>query len=453
MFHSFAHNHLRVFALIATSLIAAPRIFAQDANVNSELPPETFQALIAGKDATQIPAEFLVESRGLTADQRLRATVEIRIPPNQIAARHGAAALISMTQMTDARGRTFLNWNRIDLATFQFPPNAEYVSVIFNAFVLPGDYKIAVVVYDSATKECSVAHRALRVEKIRRDPLPGTWNDLPSVEFWPAQAPMETIKGKLQIAVKTKRPVRIVVLLDSTFTKGVKPSQNVYQQSLATLIPEFQTLTEISPSNGAVDAAVLDLTQQKVTFEQDDVTSLDWRRLEDALTTTNADVISASSLESQGHEAQYFVSEVMRRIAPEGSGADRDATNALRAVIVLSGPMSFHSRESASPIEIPGDCHCRVYYIRSHALEPESSEPIDDTNPTFVPFNSKYTPDLLEPTGSPPAPPSDACPQNNCNYDELESTLAALQPRVYDVYSPLDFRKALGSILNDLGNL
>jgi hypothetical protein len=451
-----------ILILFFFMLLTAPGSFAQDESENGGLPPIPFDALIAGNDRAQIPWEVLAGEWGLTAEQRLRATIEVRIPARPLASRLGTGKLIFMAQITDAQGHPYRNHQAYDLASLKLPPGTQYLSVAFNAFVLSGDYQVAIALYDTATKEYSVAHRDMRVAAIRNDPLPDLWSGLPSVDFWPTRDPVETMQAKLRLPLRTKRRVHVEVLLNTTFTKGVNPSKSLYDHSLTILAPEFETLAQVSPANGKLDAAALELTDRKVLFEQDGVTTLDWQRFADSLVTVNPGVISASSLQNQPREAQYFTGEVMRRISPKGAEPGDGGTkqtqdeDALHVLIVLTGPMSFPNHEALRQISMEGDCECRVYYIRSHTVGPSSPVmPLDDQNQdtALPPARGHSPPQLpeLDGSGAPTTPPSDACPENNCNFDELENTLAPLHPRVFDVYSPMDFRRALASILDDVG--
>src|SRR5580658_3482416 len=90
--------------LVLVAMLAAPGMFAQDESENGGLPPIPFDALIAGNDTAQIPWEVLTGEWGLTAQQRLRATIEVRIPARQMASRLGTGSLIFMTQITDVQG-------------------------------------------------------------------------------------------------------------------------------------------------------------------------------------------------------------------------------------------------------------------------------------------------------------------------------------------------------------
>src|SRR5580704_11001545 len=127
--------------LFFLAMLAVPGIFAQDESDNGGLPPIPFDALIAGNDTAQIPWEVLAGDWGLTAEQRLRATIEVRIPARPLVSRLGTGKLIFMAQITDAQGHPYRNHQAYDLASLKLPPGTQYLSVAFNAFVLPGDYQ------------------------------------------------------------------------------------------------------------------------------------------------------------------------------------------------------------------------------------------------------------------------------------------------------------------------
>ena len=48
------------------------------------------------------------------------------------------------------------------------------------AFVLPGDYRVSMVIFDTKTGEHSAMQKMLHVNPLRNDPLPAAWKDLPA---------------------------------------------------------------------------------------------------------------------------------------------------------------------------------------------------------------------------------------------------------------------------------
>jgi hypothetical protein len=109
----------------------------------------------------------------------------------------------------------------------------------------------------------------------------------------------------------------------------------------------------------------------------------------------------------------------------------------LRVGIVLSGPMGFQSGEDMHPIE-PGDkSDRRIYYFRYHSLPP----------PTL-------TPPYLDPLrGRRSLPPAQPRPVTLEPLDSLGNLLKPLQPRVFDIYNPEQFRKALSTVLEEVSRL
>ena len=49
--------------------------------------------------------------------------------------------------------------------------------------MLPGDYRVSMVIFDTKTGEHSAMQKPLHVNALRNDPLPLAWKDLPAVEL------------------------------------------------------------------------------------------------------------------------------------------------------------------------------------------------------------------------------------------------------------------------------
>jgi len=185
-------------------------------------------------------------------------------------------------------------------------------------------------------------------------------------------------------------------------------------------------------SQGQLNVSLLDLTRRKVLFAQDGTDPrkqpLDWPRLQPALLTADPNKIDVHALEDSRQNAQFFLEQVQRRI---GTG-DPD-----RALIVLSAPMQFTSGEDVHRIEIPEGTRAKIFYIRYHALPVRA--------PLVSPFeglgNRRF--------GYPPQQRA-LHPESP---DQLEPLLKSLQPRVFDVYDPEQFRRALSDLMKELARL
>src|SRR5262249_53325939 len=82
----------------------------------------------------------------------------------------------------------------------------------------------------------------------------------------------------------------------------------------------------------------------------------------------------------------------------------------LRVVIVISSSNLFKSGSDLRPLQIEGDCNCRVYYVRFRLT-------VSDV------------------------------------FDELAGFIKPLHPRTFNLVTARDLRKALAEIVDELGRL
>jgi hypothetical protein len=216
-------------------------------------------------------------------------------------------------------------------------------------------------------------------------------------------------------------------------------------------------LSQITAPEGTLDMVALELDTQKIAFEQNGVDRLDARGLWSSLNAHGTSVVNASALGGEVSEVKFFLSQVNNRItalaAPSGAWSERVPT----VVIVLSNKMAFPKSEELAPISVTGDCNCRVFYIRTHLIL--------DTYAVQAMMNLPMSaaPDVIKgESASPPIGTLSNAPNfpllgegatNIRDVDQLEKTLAPLHPRVLDVRSTADFRKALAVILSEAGGL
>jgi len=175
---------------------------------------------------------------------------------------------------------------------------------------------------------------------------------------------------------------------------------------------------------------LLDLTTQQTIFRQDAVHDLDWGKLGPALKQAGPSVIDVHALENRKENAQFFVREVRQRIGDSAEGESAPV------VIVLSGPMSFGSGADLHPIELERKRNVAIFYIRYHSIPPRQA--ID-------PFMGQSR------RGRRMGAPGRTLLSNE-PFDSLEQTLKPLHPRLFDVTTPEDFRKALGVVIDEIGS-
>lgn len=421
--------------LLVWSLAAAPFAPAQNGSPDSSFARIPFDEWLKGGDQTRMKWSVRVSHPQLSNHQRLLVEVETLVDGVELAKRRGKGQLVIFVQVTDAQDHRYQNHGVVDLEKLEEGIRAQMISYIHHLFVQPGDYRVAVAILATATGEHSVKQEQLHVVALKNDPLPDAWRDLPPVEFLPPDEPPDSwylpeVKGRLHLPLTTRHPARVEVLLNLTPSERLSGSQRVQNRNLAALLPALKVISQIEASDAALDIKLLDLSRRRVTFHQEDVRELDWARMRGSFAESDPGIIDVKSLGERHHAAAFFVKEVGRAI-------ERAEAKPARVLIVFSSPVEFESGEELSPIESGEIQDGIVFYIRYHV-------PVVRPNP--VPFQPPYPPVRRgRPNFTPrPQPPA---------VDQLAATLKPLAPRVFDIDSPEQFRKALATILAETSGL
>jgi hypothetical protein len=380
----------------------------------------------------------------LSNHQRLQAKIDIQVDGNELARRRGKGFMVILVQFTDSQNRIYQTHEAIDLQLIKDDIGRSNISYIPAAFVIPGDYRISLAIFDTATREHSAMRLPLHINVAKNDPLPSAWQDLPAVEILQAaQSPddlfLPNITGRLHLPLETHRPVRVEILVNASPISAGEPArtEQISNRSLTSLIPALKVIANTGVRNGTLNVAVLDLTTQKVIFQQDAVHDLDWSKLGVALKEAGPNKIDIHALENRRQNAQFFVGQVSRRIE---AGAPKAQADPLPILIVLSGPMAFGSGEDLRPIELAGKPDAQIFYIRHHSLPERTAVDPFLQDPRFARRSAMSRPGRGLPPMTEPV-------------DSLERTLKPLQPHLFDVSTPAEFRKALASLLDEISRL
>jgi hypothetical protein len=214
----------------------------------------------------------------------------------------------------------------------------------------------------------------------------------------------------------------------------------VNNRSLGDLLPALKVISQVRVRNGGLGVSLFDVTRQSVIFEQNDVVDLDWPQLRGALTKADPNKIDARSLQRRDQNAQFFVDQMRQRmgVAKTSPGTSK-GKEPVRVGIVLSGPMAFESGQNLQPIEPASDPDRKVFYIRYH-----SDPVVQNQQPVMDPLRSGRRGGLNFPLALPPMQEP---------IDALEPLVKPLQPRLFDVYTPEQFRKALSTLLDEVSRM
>jgi hypothetical protein len=428
-----------LWLITLASLALEAQVVAQGGSADPVFSQVPFDQWLSQADQSHMRWSVRISEPQLSTHQRLVSGIDIEVDGAELAKRRGKGQFLVLVRVTDDQGRVWQNHQEMDLEGIEDGMKANEAVFSQLVFVLPGDYHVAIAIFDDATGEHSVIKRRLHVSPLKNEPLPGAWRELPAVEFIPAYtAPpdgwyLPSIEGKLRLTVETHEPVHVNLVVNLTPSEEFTGSTRVQNRNFGLLLPATKVLSQVDWGNTVFSLALLDLSRRRVTYQQestpgrrDNAHLLDWSKAGSSLAEVKPGIIDVRSLEKRQFGAEFFLDEIRRRIgASHGPGPRRTPV-----LIVLSGPVRFESGQELHPIALDSPTDAKVFYIRYHPA------------PRITPGRSggRYQRGDLR---------ADYGPQ----FDQLEPLLKPLEPRLFEVGTPQQFRKALASILTEVAKL
>jgi hypothetical protein len=427
-------------------LIGALAVFGQPGLPDPAFERIPFEEWLKGSDEARIRCAMRIFTPRLTTHQRMAATVVLEIDGSEFVKRAQSARMVVFLDIRDRDNHVYRT-HRPLLADALKNPNA-LASINFEqyTFFTPGDFQVAAAVYDVDSKEHTVKRMKLHVPEVPHDPLSSAWRNLPSVEFAglgdsPDRWFLPEISSRLDLRVKNERPVRIEVLVNESPTEvAMGRTGRVSTRNMGNLIPALKVISQMEIKNGSINVTLLDLERRKVAFAQEQVRNLDWTQLRAALVDNNPNTIDVHALENHEQNAQFFVSEIRKRLESTEQNGDVPlglSAEPARVLIVLSGPMAFSRGQDLRPIEAAPEPGTKVFYIRYYP-------------PPSPPFSVGFPGPGGRGRG--PVPPINVG-RSAAYQDSLVGTLKPLAPRRFDVNSPIEFRAALAAIMKEVSDL
>ncbi len=419
----------RMLVLMAALYGAA---LPQDGSLDPAFSKVPFDEWLTGSGAGRFRWSVHASHAELSIHQRLVIELEMKVDGADLEERRGKGELVTFIQLTDADGRRYQSHGVIDLTKVEAGVKSNYITYTQYAFILPGEYRLAVAIYDTATGEHSARQDRVRVAPLRTDPLPNAWHGLPPVEYIPASQQPEswylpTITGRLYLPVTPKHPTRIEVIANLSPSEHPQRGRRTSTWNPGILIPAFKALSEIHVQPGQLNVELVDILRRRVVFLQSGLGELNWPEMKEGLAESSTGTIDLKALEDRHHDLAFFVSELNKRIAGE-SGAPR-------AIIVLSNIMEFESSQNLET------AHLNPSPGMPPVLHPHPFAPAAVIRPGNA---GAWTPD-----GS--GRPVPFMLENPI--DQLEPVLKPLSPREFDVVYPDQLRKALAAILADIATM
>ena len=382
-----------------------------------------FDQWLNHSDQTHIRWNVQISDPLLSSHQRIAARVFAQVDGNELAKRRGKGTLLVLVQIDDERGHVWQNHQEMDLETLEEGIKANDAVFSQQFFVLPGDYRIVTALYDTATSEHSLNKHRLHVSPLKNDPLPDAWRDLPPVEFiHPSKPPdswyLPAIETALHLSAAPREPVRINLIVNLTPSERLAGSSRVQNRNFGSLLPATKLLSEVDWGTSPFHLELLDLARLKVTYRQEHAGPLDWLITNASLQEVKPGLIDVKSLENRQHSAQFFLDQVNKQLQTKQPQT---------VLIILSSAVEFGAGQEMRPVVPDPAGNARVFYVR-----------------------------YLTPAGRMGGRRGNGFPPNNPNqspFDQLAGLLKPLEPHLYEVSSPEQFRKALAAILAEVSKL
>jgi hypothetical protein len=425
-------------------LLGGLTAFGQQGLPDSAFGRVPFEQWLRGGGEARIKWSTGILPGRLSTHQRLTVLFSIGVDGTEFVKRTG---MVVFLEIRDHDDRVFRTHRVLRFPELKKPSDLATVNFDQSAFITPGDYQVTAAVYDPDSKEHALKRTRLHVPEIGRDPLPGSARDLPEVEFLVSSDSPDAwyrpeITSRLHLPVESPSPVRIEVVVNESPTElATRRRTRVSTRNMSALIPALKVLSQMNIRNGSMNVTLLDLERRKVSFTQEEAAKLDWQRLKGALLDNDPNQIDVHALENHEQNAQFFVSEIRKRLETTESNGDVPlglTADPTRILIVLSGPMAFPKGQDLRPIEAAPEPGVRVFYIRYYS-------------PTRPDFQGGGPQDGLHPRFR--LPPTPAPVRTAATEDSLERTLKPLAPRLFNVTTPIEFRAALAAIITEISQL
>jgi len=357
----------------------------------------------------QIPWDVRITDSYLRVDQRLELSYFVRINGRDLNRAGKTHELFFVARVSSPDGEWLEQPNVTRYAIEEELPKSTQTQFLMRVCVQPGDYVLWLVLYDRATGKHNVAKRRVRVPEMRGDPLPDLYRHLPLVEFpqvdESSPEKLGFVKGQLYLPVRNKHALDVELISTLSPPEQWTGRARVLRTHNADTIGALAALSQIQLAAGSMSITGLDLVRHQVQFEQRGIRGVNWPSLMEALKKAQSPAVSAKALEGSKSNGAFFREFLNQRISAEGT-----ASNPMRVIIVVTSSQLFQRGADLAPLQVEGDCKCRVYHLRFRL------------NMADV-------------------------------FDEIEKIIKPLHPRTFNLLTPRDLRKAIADIVSDLEKL
>lgn len=410
------------FLAIATGAGFAMAQQAEEPTTDSIFAEAPFDKWAAQGNHQEVPWHVQTFSDRLSFHQRLIATIQVQVPGPEMLKRSSDEHITLLVEVRNGQGVSARNYGLLELSNLKPEMKRSDVEFSWQAFAVPGQYELSVALWDKKSGEHNFMRRLFHVDAYKNDPLPEMWRGLDAFEFWgtkrdgPEYMFHTDIDGRPSLTLATRRPIEMEVLFDMTPSAEIfLGSYGHYNHYLGAALPTFKVLNQINLKNGSRRAAILDLLQRHVVFEQDDGKDLDWTVLRKTLSPDNGPgTVSVKDLQNKQQSPVYLREEIVRRLKAGSDQVAKAGERPLRVFVLLGSPMDSYTFPKLPEIETGEEQDCVIYYLQFEFSQREGI------------------------TGA---------------IGNVEKMLKPLKMRSFEVRSADDARRALAKMLEEVGRL
>jgi hypothetical protein len=345
---------------------------AEEPTTDSVFADAPFDQWAAQGNHQEVPWQVQTSAGRLSFHQRLIANIQVQISGPEMLKRSHDDHITLLVEVRNGQGVSFRNYGLLELNNMKPEMKRSDVEFSWQAYAVPGQYELSVALWDKKSGEHNFLRRLFHVDAYKDDPLPEMWRGLPAFEFWGTQREgpdyvfHTDIEGRPNLALATRRPLEMEILLDMTPSAEVfRGSYGYYNHYLGAALPTFKVLNQIDLKNGSRKAAALDLVQRHVVFEQDDGKELDWAVLRKTLLPDSGPgTVSVKDLKNRQQSPVYLRDEIVRRLKAGSEHTAKSVERPLRVFVLLGSPMDFYTFPKLPDIETGEEQDCIIYYLQ-----------------------------------------------------------------------------------------
>lgn len=319
----------------------------------------------AGKRA-DIPWKVHIFPAELRWNQRLSMSIYVEVSGKKLARQGEQHEIYLMARFGDEHGHWIEEGYLGQRITKPLSKKTD-VSFWMPFLVIPGEYKLALVLYDRTTDRRSVWIEMVRVKQLKKDPLVGSLASLPRVQFLAPVQGLERyfnprLQSRLALPVNTTRPVHF----DVVFVLGEFEQRSIRRftsyNSLGVATSALGVLSQLQIPSVTHHITVADPMRRTIVYEKEDRGRLDMRSMMTAIGQVNPGLISIQALEGYTQYALFLREVLTGRFTeklPEVAGQ-----RPLKVILVVGSPLIFPRKTMKQPIVAEDESDMLFYHLR-----------------------------------------------------------------------------------------